>query len=265
MDLNLHSHLIEPPFALYDRTEMPVTAMAADYPPDHLTPRHRHPHAQLIYAVSGVMVVGTDRGQWIVPPTRAVWMPAEVEHWVRMVGHVRMRTAYVRPDASPHLPARCIVIAASALLRELLLAAIDAPLPYSQDSRDGRLMALVLDEIIQMPMLPLSLPNPSDPRLRIICETLTRHPDDRTTAGEWAKRLHVDPKTVHRLFVRATGLTFGEWRQQARLMAALEHLAKGERILDIALAVGYHSPTAFATMFQRQFGSAPSAFFRSPD
>jgi AraC-like DNA-binding protein len=57
-------------------------------------------------------------------------------------------------------------------------------------------------------------------------------------------------------------MTFGQWRQQARLLHALERLALGDKVVDVALSLGYDSPSAFATMFKRQFGETPSAFFR---
>lgn len=250
------------PYALYDRSAMPVTALAADYAPGHVTPRHDHPRIQLIHAVRGVMVVTTDLGQWIVPPSRGLCVPAGVAHSIRMVGRVEMRTVYIRPDAAPNLAAGCAVLGVSPLLRELILAAVDVPLPYTARSRHGRLMRLLLDEVEQMPTLPLSLPRPADPRLQAVCTALARAPDDASTAGDWARRLGVHPKTLHRLFLRETGMSFGQWRQQARLLAALEQLAGGARVIDVALALGYGSPTAFATMFRRQFGVAPSRFFR---
>jgi hypothetical protein len=124
--------------------------------------------SQLIYAVRGVMVIQTASGQWVVPPTRALWMPASVTHWIRMVGHVRMRTVYVQPRSASGLPAACAVVAVSPLLSALILETVNVRLPYTQDSRDGRVMGLLIDEIVQMPALPLNLPYPSDPRLRVI-------------------------------------------------------------------------------------------------
>jgi AraC-like DNA-binding protein len=140
---------------------------------------------------------------------------------------------------------------------------VNARLPYTQDSRDGRLMRLLIDEVVQLPTLPLNLPYPSDPRLRVIHERILKAPDDPSTLAMWARTFRLDPRTIHRLFVRDTGLTFGQWRRQARLLAALEMLARGERIVDIALAVGYRSPTAFSTMFHRQFGAPPTAYFEA--
>lgn len=245
----------------FDRTDLPVAALAEDYPNGHLTPRHQHPNAQLIHAVRGVMVVTTDYGQWIVPPTRGLWIPGGIDHSIRMVGQVKMRTAYINTVAAPQFPQRCVVLKISPLLRELIIAVIDVPIPYSIDSRAGRLARLLLDEIQQMGALPLHLPMPSDKRLLEICNAMNSAPHENTTAIEWAQRLHVDPKTLQRLFVRETGMTFGQWRTQARLLLGLERLAAGDKVLNVAIDLGYANPSAFATMFKKQLGIAPSQFF----
>lgn len=241
---------------------MPVTGKAIDYPSGFVVPSHSHPTAQLIHAVRGVMVVAAAGGQWVVPPTRGLWMPAGEAHRIRMVGEVQVRTVYIRPDASPSLPGDAKVVGISALLRELILAAIEVGQPYGADSRDGRLMQLLLDEVAVLPGLPLRLPQPTDPDLLTICRALAEAPDDPSTLGEWAARLGVDAKTVQRRFARHTGMTFGQWRQQARLITALEQLASGAKVVDVALNLGYGSPSAFTTMFKRQFGATPSAYFR---
>jgi len=253
-----HSKL---PFASAAGRNMPVTALGIDYGTREEVRPHHHDVCQLIYAIRGVMVVHTSAGQWVLPATRAVWMPEKIEHSIRMVGKVAMRTLYIRPAAARGLPACCAVVAVSPLLRELIVEATRIALPYGVRSRDGRLMQLLLDEIVQMQALPFSLPSTSDPRLRVIENAIRRHPDEQTTAGQWAHRLGINPKTIHRLFLHDTGMSFGRWRQQARLLRAVEMLAQGERIIDIALEVGYRSPTAFSTMFQRQFGCSPRVFF----
>jgi AraC-like DNA-binding protein len=248
-------------YRTFDRTALPVTALAEDYANGDVTPRHQHPNAQLIHAVRGVMVVETDYGQWIVPPTRGLWIPGSIDHCIRMVGEVEMRTAYINIIAAPGLPTHCVVLKISPLLRELIVAAIDIELPYEMDSRAGRLARLLIEEMQQMATLPLHLPMPSDKRLLQICNAINAHPDANTTANEWARRLHVDPKTIQRLFLRETGMTFGQWRTQARLLLALERLAAGDKVLSVAMELGYNSPSAFATMFRKQFGVAPSKFF----
>ena len=245
-----------------DIDPLPVVTKATDYPAGQVIELHHHARGQLIYAEHGVMMVASDGGQWIVPPTRAIWMPPGVSHRIRCIGVVHMRSIYVRPDAAAHLPGVAQAVGVSGLLAELIRAAVKVPLPYAADSRDGRLMRLLLDELHALPVLPLHLPQPSDDRLRRICARIAGQPDDVSTLADWAAALGIDARTIQRLFARETGMTFGQWRQQARLLHGLERLAVGEKVLDVALALGYDSPSAFAAMFKRQFGEPPGAFFR---
>lgn len=235
--------------------------IVANRPDGHLIAEHSHPTAQLIYAVTGVIVVSVKDGQWVLPPTRGLWIPAGMPHETRAVGKVLLHSIYVRQDARPDLPISCLVLQVSPLLRELIVAAVEVQQPCDAETRDGRLMALLLDELLVAPSLPLRLPWPTEPAILRICQQLVAHPEDRSTLDAWAKRLGVDAKTVQRRFTRETGLSFGRWRQQARLVHALERLASGNRILDVSLDLGYSSPSAFSSMFKRQFGAVPSSYF----
>ena len=245
-----------------DSSIVPVMCRANDYPAGHCIGLHTHAKEQLLYAVHGVMMVSVNGGQWIVPSTRGIWIPAGMRHAIRCIGDVHMRSIYVSPSAASHLPKDTRVVGISPLLRELIQAAKDVPPAYSTNSRDGRLMRLLLDEFNTLPVLPLHLPQPADKRLQRICMRLLKSPGDGATLGDWAKLLLVDVKTIQRLFSRETGMTFGQWRQQARLLRALELLASGEKVVEVALALGYDSPSAFAAMFKRQFGQTPGEFFR---
>jgi AraC-like DNA-binding protein/quercetin dioxygenase-like cupin family protein len=239
----------------------PVTCRAVDYEYDRVVSPHTHTKHQLVYAVQGVMSVQAQSGFWVIPPSRGLWIPAGTTHAVRCIGEVHMRSLYVRQDAAPGLLTTCCAVGVSPLLRELIRGAAAVRHPYAPDSRDGRLMRLLLDELHALPVLPLHLPMPTDPRAVQICESLQRQPDDASTLADWADRLAVDAKTIQRVFAAQTGMTFGRWRQQARLLRALELIAGGTKIIDVALALGYDSPGAFATMFRKQFGQAPSQFF----
>lgn len=238
-----------------------VSGRATDYPAGwHIEP-HAHARHQLIYAVRGVMVVIAEGGRWVVPPTRAIWMAAGTTHEIRCVGEVHMRSLLVMPNAAPTLLEGTQAVGISPLLRELIRAAMAVRQPYTPDTRDARLMCLILDELRVLPVLPLHLQMPSDPRLLRICELLQQRLDDASTMSDWARRLALDVKTIQRLFVKQTGMTFGQWRQQARLLRALELLATGKKVIDVALALGYESPSAFSTMFRKQFDRTPSQFF----
>jgi AraC-like DNA-binding protein len=245
----------------FHQTDRPMVAMDVDYPDGASTGWHNHPRGQLLYAITGVMIVHSHAGTWIVPPSRALWLAAGLEHDVKMAGDVKIRTVFIDAIRVQQMPLHSCVINVSPLLRELIVAAVQIPLNYRKYSRDDRLLRLLADEVTVSDVLPLHLPLPEDVRIKRVCEALIDQPSDTSTAEQWAKRLNVAAKTVHRLFVKETGMTFAQWREQARLLLALRKLASGERVIDVAFDCGYASQSAFTAMFRRHFGKPPSAFY----
>lgn len=240
----------------------PVTAKARDYSGGS-TPMHQHPRAQLVYAGSGVMRVETAVGCWVVPPLRGVWIPANTDHRVVMLGRVAMRTLYIRPEARAGLPLQCCLIEVQPLLRELIFALLEEPVAYDMAGRGGLLAALVLQELRFLPGAALHLPLPSEPRLHNLCRQLLEQPDTVDSLETWADRCAVSSRTLARLFRRETGMSFGHWRQQARLVEALGWLGKGEAVGLVAERLGYRSASAFAAMFKRTLGVEPRRYFAS--
>jgi AraC-like DNA-binding protein/quercetin dioxygenase-like cupin family protein len=239
----------------------PVVARATDYPSGFVIPPHSHRRAQLVYASAGVMVVTTERGMWVVPPQRAVWVPALMEHQIRTSGQVSMRSLYITPDAVLGLPQDCCVVAVPPLLRELILYAVTRPRLYELGSPDEHVMLVILDQIQSLPVAPLHLPMPSDPRLLRISKTLMEHPEDARTLAAWARTVGASTRTLTRLFLAETGVSFRHWRQQVRLLEALRRLASHEPVTAVALDLGYNSPSAFIAMFRRAFGTTPRHYF----
>ncbi|MEM4989828.1 helix-turn-helix transcriptional regulator [Collimonas sp. H4R21] len=239
-----------------------VVTSAADYPDGHVIPLHRHSCAQLLYATKGVMTVDAAAGRWMVPPGRAVWLQAHVDHQVRMHGEVGLRTLLLDVAASPHLPARSCVLDISPLLRELIAAAHGNPAAHDADTRNWHMLQLLLHELASVTVLPLYLPLPLAARLRSLCELLMATPGKQVTIETWAGQLGISTSTLHRLFLRQTGMRFGHWRQQARLLQAMEQLARGGKVAAAAQDQGYSSQSAFSAMFKKHFGSTPTAFYR---
>jgi AraC-like DNA-binding protein len=240
----------------------PVVCLARDYPAGHAIAPARHVRAQLIYASRGVMTVNAPQGAWVLPPQRAVWVPAGTPHWTVTASALSMRTLYIDRAAVPGLPAACRVVTVSPLLRELIGAVTRLPARYDEAGPAGRLVAVLLDEIRTLPVAPLHLPLPRDPRLAAIAEALRAAPGDNRTLAAWGARVGASSRTLARRFLAETGLTFRAWRQQVRLLAALERLAAGEPVTAVALELGYESPSAFAAMFRRALGTSPGRYFR---
>ena len=244
-----------------DSLPRPVATLATDYPPGYVIARHSHRRAQLVHAAAGVMTVTTETGTWVVPPQRAVWVPALIEHAIEAHGRLAMRTLYIAPDAAPGLPKDCCVITVPPLLRELILEAMRIPPLYSTAGPGARILAVILDRIRVARVAPLHLPLPADPRLRRITDALSLDPGDRRRLSDWARTAGASDRTLARLFLSETGLTFRQWRQQARLLDALPRLAAGQPVTTVALDLGYESPSAFIAMFKRALGETPGRYF----
>lgn len=237
--------------------------MAEDHEHGHRIVPHRHDSAQLIHASSGVMRVETDDGVWVVPPQRAVWVPAFVTHSIEMVGPVQLRTLYIQPEMAPIESTHCCVVQVSELLHAGIVRAIRFAQPIAEGSADSRLVAVILDEIRVAPTAPLHLPMPSDPRARRIAEAFRRNPADRRRLADWARSAGASERTLERVFAREVGTTFGKWQQQVRLLRGLEVLASGDSVTAAALEVGFETPSAFIAMFRRAMGTTPARYYRS--
>jgi AraC-like DNA-binding protein len=244
----------------YQQVPRAVAAMPKEFPADFVIEPHEHERAQLIFATAGTMRVVTGNALWVVPPQRALWMPAGTVHGIEMLQAVSMRTLYVRTDAASGMPSECRVMQVSPLMRELIVRATELPLHYDQEGAPGHLIALLLAELHESQTLGLQLPMPSSPRLATLCRALLDNPGDRRTLAEWAHNAHVSERTLARLFQEETGLSFAAWRQQARILEAMGKLGAGQPVTQVAFDVGYDSVSAFCAMFRRAAGVSPSAY-----
>ncbi len=248
--------------ALFSDNPRPIVTLANDYPAGYEIAPHRHARAQLVYASQGVMTVSAPAGSWVVPTQRAVWMPAGTEHGVRVNRSISMRSLFIRPDAATGLPAACRVVTVSPLLRALILRAMSIPPLYDEDGADGRILRVILDELRTLPSAPLHLPRPKDRRLVRVTAALLADPADRRPLEAWARAAGASQRTLARLFLKETGLTFRAWRQRARLLHALVELAAERPVTSVAFESGYDSPSAFIAAFKREFGPTPARYFR---
>jgi len=244
----------------YQHTPRPVAPMAVDHPSQGETPWHSHPRAQLLFAAEGVMTVATRNETWIVPPQRAAWMPAGMEHRLAFAGGIRFRTLYVEPAAVPAMPKRPVVLDVTPLLRELILRAMALPLDYDERGAEGRLAAVLLDELQKLVEFPIGLPVPAKGPLAKICRQVLARLGERVTLEDLAQQHHTCARTLARRFRRDTGLSFAEWSRRARLVHAIEWIAEGRAVTAIALDLGYDSPSAFCAMFKRELGVPPTRF-----
>lgn len=250
--------------APYENTPRDAVVMANDYRDGQHFALHTHQRGQFAYAACGVITVFTQQGNWVVPPQRAIWVPAGIAHEMTMAGPVTMLNTYIANPAARQLalPAHCQVFGVSPLLRQLLLQAQDIPALYDEAQRDGLLMRLLLHEIAAMAPLSLNAPLPNEPRLALACRTLLAHPSLEIGIDDMTEQVGMSRRTFTRLFRQQTGISFVEWRQQACLLAAVVRLGNGEPVTRVATDLGYSSPSAFTSVFRKVLGEVPSRYLQ---
>lgn len=248
--------------ASVETAQAPVLVHAHHYAGNHHVSEHKHSRAQLVHPVSGVVVVSTRVGRWLVPPDHALWIPAGIRHSADMIGPVDMYSAYLRPDAIPGLPSHLHVTGMTRLMQSLIEQALRIG-PEESDKRAGLILQLLVLEIPRLPARSLGLPLPSHSGLVDLCREFIAAPSPRLEIDHWARQTGMSRRSFTRLFRQQTGLSLSAWRQQACVMAALPRLAAGAPVTSVALDLGYDSIAAFTTMFARVLGAPPKAYLRN--
>jgi AraC-like DNA-binding protein len=220
---------------------------------------HTHTDHQLAWAASGVLTVRTSAAAWVLPPSRALWIPAGLRHETLSAGTATMRALYIRPELCPIGWPDCTPVSAGPLLAELIGYLED---PGLGPERRAHAEAVLVDLLQPVTMTAIEVRMPAEERAGRVAEALAGDPADGRTLAQWGRQVGASSRTLARAFVAGTGLPFGRWRALLRLQAALPALAAGEPVGNVARRVGYESVSAFVAAFRRETGVTPARYFR---
>jgi AraC-like DNA-binding protein len=256
-------HVLRPVAKLTAEQEpfLAVRSLATNYASGYQIESHVHPWHQLLYTTSGAMTVLTARSSWMIPTARAVFIPARVAHAMRMWGTVEMRTLYLSPETARFHGKECMVLEVAPLLRELILRTVERMGLDSRVAHDVRLIGLLEDEletaIGTAEDSPLVLPMPQDERALGLAHYVLEQPLSSENVDELAQQHGVARRTLERRYRDETGMSFGMWRQKARLLHSIRLLAEGMSVTNTAFDCGYASVSAFIAAFKGTFGYTP--------
>jgi AraC-like DNA-binding protein len=238
-----------------------VRSLATNYATGYQIEPHQHPWHQLLFASSGAMTVSASPVSWMVPTGRAVFIPARCVHAIRMWGLVEMRTLYFSPSLTNFGTPSCRVIEVSPLLRELILRSVELAALDSRVAPDTWMIRLLEEEVKAAAAAaedsPLALPMPADERALALARHVLEQPSSKDVVDDLALEYGLARRTLERRFREETGMSFGMWRQKARLLDSIRLLAQGNSVTDAALDCGYSSVSAFITAFKGTFGYTP--------
>ncbi|MBG6065121.1 AraC family transcriptional regulator [Micromonospora ureilytica] len=216
---------------------------------------HRHDDHQIVYAARGVLAITTDAGAWVVPASRAIWVPTGTAHEHQAHGALELHLIGLPATEDPLNLTEPTVLAVGPLLRELILAYTRAP--QDDSPARARLRAVLLDQLRTSATQPVHLPTPTEPRLKALCAILYADPADNRTLAALGRQVGGSDRTLSRLFRSDLGMTFPQWRTQLRLHRALVMLAEGVPVTAVAYQCGWSSASAFIDVFRRAFGHTP--------
>jgi AraC-like DNA-binding protein/quercetin dioxygenase-like cupin family protein len=223
---------------------------------------HTHDDHQLAWAATGVLAVRTRATAWVLPPTRALWIPAGVRHETLTSGAPAvMRSLYLRPARCPIDWTEPTPVAATSFLAELI-GYLESP-GLDADQR-AHAEAVLVDLLKPVAMTRIDVRMPNDERAREVADALASNPADGRTLSDWGRHVGASERTLARAFLAETGMSFGRWRTTLRLQAALPALAAGDPVGNVARRLGYESASSFVAAFRRETGRTPASLFAGP-
>lgn len=223
---------------------------------------HSHSQGQLKVVTSGTIQVYTRAGRWLAPPQLAVWVPPGIPHRIDVLSDTNYRMIFWQREAvgawAPQaLLERAFALRVTPLLRELVAAAVAAETTPEKRELTVR---LILHELTETPDAPTFLPLPESPIGRRVAELAIADAQARLDIADLASRAATSVRTISRMFPVETGLTFKAWRQRARVVLAIDHLATGRPISQVAADAGFASTAAFCFAFRQVTRMTTSAF-----
>ena len=222
--------------------------------------QHSHAKAELLFGLSGVFRCEVEGGIWIVPPHCALWVPGGLGHRIAASGNIQSYATFIQPAIAAKLPASCCTISVTPLLRELIVRSSQFSAAQEEDDIEASVAVLLLHEISTAPIGNLHLPMPTDPRLRAIFSGMMQDLANRGTLDSWARRAGLSVRSLARLLVAETGMSFNRWRQQLRILLAVQWLASGASVKQVAGDLGYENVGSFVTMFRKTLGASPARY-----
>lgn len=220
---------------------------------------HAHARGQIAFTLRGTVTCELESGLWLVPPDSALWIPGGAPHRSVVSADGVISFLYVEPNAArmPTVPCTFFI---TPLVRELIVHVAGLGSTYDMEGPDSRLVAVLLEQLELLPIEKLHMPLPQNHRLRAIANALLEEPGNRNTIAEWAKFAALSDRSLGRLALRETGMSFGAWRRQFKLMVAVQELAAGASVESVAEKLGYESAAAFAQMFKNVLGQTPRSY-----
>ncbi|RAS54253.1 AraC-like DNA-binding protein [Vibrio diazotrophicus] len=219
-----------------------------------IEPVHKHDTGQLIYMKQGFCVGQAEHNQWLIQKGMLVWIPPNVSHHAECKYDANLIAMYLPPEIAETWPDKIMLIDAS----KLAIGIIDK---FTNDEvepiKATSLLDFLLEELIESKPSNNILPLPTDRRLVQITQSTIRNPSIKISLNEWAQKVGACERTLSRLFIKETGLSYKCWINRLKHNKALTGLRDGLTNEELSLKLGFASGDSFSHWFQKEFNCSP--------
>lgn len=255
------SHYHRKTFFDPDKIDLPMIGVAINNSPS--TPgEHCHQKGQLLYCSKGVIHFYCQERYFLLPPSKAAWIPPGVKHDVHTASIVSYRSLYIDVRQFVKLPEQMQIVQVEPLLKLMIEKCCFFKQDYSKNDPEFRLARVIIDAINQAIKLPLSLPRPSDKRLNELFKMMLHSPGELKSVTEYAQLVNITPRTLNRITQKEIGMSFEKWRIELRLMHAFELLEQGYSVTQVSQCLGYSNDSSFIARFKQWTGETPARYRR---
>lgn len=237
-----------------------LRSLSVKYSPGHRVAWHQHEWSQFIYATMGSMTVWVEGDRWVVPPRRAIWVPARQPHQIEMHGRVFLRTIYLEHKLAACERTPCVVFDVDPLLHELIQHVCDRGIVRPESESDTTLIRFFQQQLDELVPIDSALRMPTDSRAKRFAERLLSEPGSNESLDSLAQQCGTSLRTLQRLFRRDVGLSVGRWRHRVRMLRAIEMLGAETPVTEIAMSLGFEGTSAFIHSFKQSYGQTPGRY-----
>ncbi|CAH0535085.1 HTH-type transcriptional regulator NimR [Vibrio stylophorae] len=228
--------------------------------PNTYTQAHHHPWGQLQLIRGGVLELKSQGKRFLSPPQYAIWVPPNVPHESYIRRTIQYCSVNIALPLALQMPSDTCLLSLSAIAEAIIAHLRESQITHAQDPQTERLIAVLLDQLMEAESISQYLPMSDDKLLTPILRAIERDPTHPDSLATWAKRVHTTERTLARHFQQSLGLSFVQWRQRRKFLYALQLLRRGQSVKEIALTLGYHQSTPFIQMFKRLAGCTPEQY-----